>query len=405
MSGEVPALGLFRAHGHADGCAHAQGAFQAVHRRQGAQGVAADIAKDVQLELFEHMEGGAMGAAGAKHRRAGGQGRLLGGFFPAEGLADALDTEFALAARIFFALHGDAHGGDLLLQDALQLLNDHQLVHLCGEIPHGLAIQRIAEAQLQDAGLGQGFPDKLIHHARAHHAQGGTAHFHAVQAQGGGVPLHAGLAFLHIYVALAGHAGHHDIFHHVLFIGLDGHVHALRHFHRGPLMGQPGGEAQDKGRVVFFAQFKGFPGKILAFLAVGGLQHGHVGRPGDHARVLLVLAGMHKRIVRHKEHQAAVDAGIGRGVQRVRRHVQSHMLHAAHGPGPRHGRAEGRLHGHLFIGRPLAQHFGISGTKLRDFGAGCPRIAGDEPHPRLIRAPRDGFIAKHQFFHQTLTLL
>lgn len=40
------------------------------------------------------------------------------------------------------------------------------------------------------------------------------------------------------------------------------------------------------------------------------------------ARVLLVLGGMHPRVVRDGADHAAVDADVGGGVQRVRRHVQ-----------------------------------------------------------------------------------
>ena len=159
-------------------------------------------------------------------------------------------------------------------------------------------------------------------------------------------------------------------------------------------------QAQKNGRIVALAQFKSALNIIMAFLTVGGFQHGNMRRAGDHAAVLLVLAGMHIGIVRRHDHQPRVHARIGRGIQRIGRHIDAHMLHAAHGARARHGRAEGRFHGYLFVGGPFAVDFGISGAELRNLRARRARIAGYHPHAGLIRAARNGLVAQHQLFHR-----
>ena len=391
---------LFRADGHADGRAHAQRRIHAFDGRQGAQGVAADIAKHRQPQLFDGKEGCSVRAARAQHRRARGQRGLLRRFIRAKGLTDALHAQLSLTARVAFARYGNAHGGDLLLKDALQLLDHHQLVHPGGKITHGGAIHGIAQSQLQNAGFWQRLAYILIHHTRAHHAQRRAAHFHAVEAQACGLVLHALLAHFHHQMTLAGHAGHHHIFHKVFFVFAHRQLCAFAHFHRGALMRQARGQAQKNGRIVALAQFKSALNIIMAFLAVGRLQHGDVRRAGDHAAVLFILAGMHIGIVRRHDHQPRVHARIGSGIQGIGRHIDAHMLHAAHGARARHGRAEGRFHSHLFVGGPFAVDFGISSAELRNLRAWRARIAGYHPHAGLIRAARNGLVAQHQLFHR-----
>lgn len=126
-------------------------------------------------------------------------------------------------------------------------------------------------------------------------------------------------------------------------------------------MRQARGQAQKNGRIVALAQFKSALNIIMAFLAVGRLQHGDVRRAGDHAAVLFILAGMHIGIVRRHDHHPRVHARIGRGIQGIGRHIDAHMLHAAHGARARHGRAEGRFHSHLFVGGPFAVDLRVLG--------------------------------------------
>ena len=71
------------------------------------------------------------------------------------------------------------------------------------------------------------------------------------------------------------------------------------------------------------------------------------------AVVLLVLTRSHSRIVRGNQHKPAPHAGVGHRKQRVRRHVQPHMLHRHDGAGAREGRSRRDFQSDFFVRRPL----------------------------------------------------
>ena len=91
--------------------------------------------------------------------------------------------------------------------------------------------------------------------------------------------------------------------------------------------------------------------------------------------VLLILGGVHARIVRYGDHHSPVDAGVGSRIQRIRRHIQPHMLHAAEASGTGNGCAQGNLHGNLFIGRPFRIDLVVFSNLFRNFRGGCAGIA------------------------------
>ena len=117
------------------------------------------------------------------------------------------------------------------------------------------------------------------------------------------------------------------------------------------------------------------------------------------AGVLLVLRGVHARVVGHHDDHARVHPGVGDGEQGVGGHIEAHMLHAAEGAAARQGGAEGSLHGHLFVGGPLAVDVVKFGGFLGDLCAGSTGITGDHTASRLVQSTGNGGVAQHQLFH------
>ena len=136
-------------------------------------------------------------------------------------------------------------------------------------------------------------------------------------------------------------------------------------------------------------------GKVLAFLGIRRLQHGNLGANGMAAAVLLVLRGMHTRVVGHSKNHTAVDADITHGVKGVRGHVQAHVLHGAEGSGAGKARANGGLRRYLLVGRPFTGKLLIFGGVFRDFRTGGSRIAGNKTDACFIQASGNGLVAQH----------
>ena len=161
-------------------------------------------------------------------------------------------------------------------------------------------------------------------------------------------------------------------------------------------MADAGGHTQQDRDIVLLGQLEGQLGHIQAFLGVGRLQHGYLGRFGVIAVILLVLRAKHAGFVRGNDDRAAVDAGIGKGEQRVGRHVQTHVLHGANGAAAGNGRADRALQGHFFIGRPFRVDFFHLGEIFQYLRTGRAGIGGGEMNAGLPGAPGDGLIAGEQ---------
>ena len=292
-----------------------------------------------------------------------------------------------------------------VLNDGIELFDDNQAVHLFGKGADQLFRKRVYHAQLQHGNrVPEYFPHVLVRgrggddaHLRAAHLDPVDRGCLSVFAEG----LRAGL---HDRMALLGIAGHHDVLGNVLDVFL------LRNgsrslFHHGLGMGYPCAHFQKHRGVKLLRNLIGQLCEGKGFRGIGGLQHRHLRRNGVMPAVLLILGGVHARVVRHADDQAGIDAGIGHGKERVRRHVQSHMLHAAEGTSAGQTGAEGRFHSHLLIGRPLAVYLVVFCRFFCDLRTGGSRIAGDEAASCLIQSTGNCFVAQHQLFHNPKSFL
>ena len=195
-----------------------------------------------------------------------------------------------------------------------------------------------------------------------------------------------------------GGSGHHDVFcgGAGIFLVLD--LRAVTKLHSTLRVSELGGCAENNGGIVALAELVSKLDEILCLLAVGGLEHGNVSSAGDHSRVLLILRACQSGIVCNHEHGSAANAGIGEGIKRVCRNVQTNVLHARHASYSRYGSADGYLCGNLFVGGPFGVNLVIFCKIFTDFCAGGSGVCAGELYARLICASCNSLVAKHHCF-------
>lgn len=161
-----------------------------------------------------------------------------------------------------------------------------------------------------------------------------------------------------------------------------------------------GGHAQHDGGVEALAELIAQNGHVLGLLGVGGLEHNYLAHARVEAVVLLVLRGVQSGVVRRNEAHAAVDAGVGKGQQRVGRDVQADMLHRREGAAADDGGSDRRLEGDLLVGCPLAGYgvFVLLGNILQYLRARGAGIRGGKGHAGLVKAAGDGLVARSSGF-------
>ena len=91
---------------------------------------------------------------------------------------------------------------------------------------------------------------------------------------------------------------------------------------------------------------------VVSLLLVGWLKDGQQCEFAVEARVLLVLTGMHRRVVGSQYNESALHTRYGTVDKCVGTYVHANVLHAHQGAltGIRH--TQGGLHGSLFVGTP-----------------------------------------------------
>ena len=402
-------VGLIPSMERGDGSAHADAGVNHAQGSGRAQGVAADVSADGDLQLFQGIEQSPVGAAGAKHRRTGRDRHIQadgGVFFSQNHLADQPLGVFALKGEGFLTDDFHADGLAVFFQEGIQLFQHVHLIAVMGEALDQLFRQGVNTAQFQVVHLvPQGFLGVLVADAGADHADLGTVVLHRIDVGGFRPVLLRFHPVFHNDVALFGLAGHHHVFVGVLHIGMQSHLFPVTQFHQAPGVGHPGGEPQHHRGVKLLGQGESQFGIVLTFLGVGGLQHHQFGRLGVVAGILFVLGRVHSRVVRHQNHHAGVDAGVGGGEQGVGGHIEAHVLHAGEGPRPGDGGAQSCLHPYLFIGGPFTVDLRIGSGRLGDFGAGSAGIAGHHTASGFVQAPGNGLVADEKlFFHVFFSL-
>ncbi len=396
---------LLGAVGHAESRAHADAGILGVERRGSAQGVTAYVAgQDHILQFGQLVEKTPMRAAGAEN---GGPGRGFGfhldRFRPAaqEGLGHYGRGQFAAAGYFLLAEALDAGGPDLLFQVRFQFFNDVERLDLSGESLDLFQGQGEGEAELEIGGLlAENFPGVLISRAGGYDADFPVVPLDEVQGRFFGKLRQFQEALFQFHMEAAGH-GRHQVETGLAFIRPFGRSDFPARLNHAFAVIDAGGGAQEDRALVFFGNHEGRPDHVLGFLAVGRLQHGHLGELGVIAVVLLVLGGVQAGVVGADQDQPPVDAAVGNAQKRVGGHVDPHVLHGRQGPAAGHGGPYGRFQGHLFVGRPFRHDFGLGASPqdFQDLGRGRAGVGAGIDHAGLERPQGYGFIAGKQFFH------
>ena len=164
----------------------------------------------------------------------------------------------------------------------------------------------------------------------------------------------------------------------------------------------PRGGAHEYRLAVFLRILKGILHHLVGFRRRGGVEDHHLRELGEMSRILLCLGGDGARVICRQHHHPAFHTHIIQAHQRIRRHVQTHLLHGHQTPGSGVGCRPRHLHGHLLVGGPLH----VDGAvvifcyRLQHFAGGCSGVPCHQPDPGLHSPPGDGFVPHDQsFFH------
>ena len=364
-----------------------------------------------------------MRAARAEHRRPHGQRRRrlalralrqgnaeVGG----ERLFHGFHRVFAGGGHVARALAPDdgrqvvlsAQVGQRALEHRVQLLHAEHLVHAPQEGDHLFLRQGEGRAHLEDGRLRAEELQRLgrvgvVDAVRRDAPAAGPGVVHEVE---GRVPqriAQRGVARLDLLVVQKGRPREDDPALRVLDKALRGLDAALvLDADRGAAVTDARGRPQEHGRLNLLGEVEGRAHHRIRLLRRGGVKDRQLGEHGERARVLLRLRGDGAGIVRHQHHHAALNAHVGQAHQRVRGHVQAHLLHGDHRPRAGIGRAGRRLHGGLFVDRPfhVDRAVVVLGHRLQHLGRGRARIARNKAHARVQRAQSDGLVAHEKFF-------
>jgi hypothetical protein len=120
---------------HGDARAHANAGVHRRKRRQNAQRVAADVARDDAIQVAQALEHDAVRAAFAELRRFAGHFGWLRGGVVGQDAADARDVQFAKAVHLGLALDVDARRADGVHQIRIAFFNHHAALDALGETP------------------------------------------------------------------------------------------------------------------------------------------------------------------------------------------------------------------------------------------------------------------------------
>ena len=344
--------------------AHGPHGVLGIEGRQGAEVVAADVARHRHLHLGKVVERGAVRAAGAQQRAAAGEafgrvaergGRIFKDARLAAAFGDVLRQQFAADGENVLAARGDAHSPDLLLDEGVKLLDHDDVAHAVRELPDQLLRQGVAHAELEDGGFGEDLLHVFVDDAPGDEAVFAVAPFDAVAGPRVAPFLDVQQALFKDVVPLACPRAHGVVLLDVAGEGADlAPVGAGgAELHHGLGMRGAHGRADDHGRVEAFAHVHGFDHEILTFLAVTGLQHGEFAELGIVAVVLLVLGAEQARIVGGDDHERGFRAGVGGIEQRIGHDVHAHLLGGHERAAPGIGRARSGVHRHLLVYRPF----------------------------------------------------
>ena len=342
---------------HGDRGSHVHRGVHGRERRQGAQGIAADVAGHDGPHPRELLEHEAMGASRTQRRRASrqiGRSRRMGRLLKAEGRAHEPRRQLAGprqgARRLAHRHPAGPHGVFEVLR---ALLHDVHGFDGIGEIAQGGRGKWPGDPELEDARVRERLGHVLVGRAGADDAHSALPFYHLVVGAGFH-PLAQLIDAIQLHeAARLGESGHHDPLRRILLIGPCRRLGTLPRLDGRLRMGDAHAGADDHRHVEALGDIVGLAGEAQGLGGIGRIEARDGGGLSVVVRVLLVLGGVHARVVGGQDDHTAAHTGVGGREQRVGRHVHAHMLH-----GGEHPRAGGRgpdahFHGHLLVHAPL----------------------------------------------------
>ena len=151
------------------------------------------------------------------------------------------------------------------------------------------------------------------------------------------------------------------------------------HRDRSVAMTDSGRRAKQHRCVVTLRIGKRLLNHVIGFLHAGGVEAGQLGERRKPPRILFGLRGDRPGVVCHQYHHAAFDTNICQAHQRIRSHVQPHLLHGHHGSCTAVRRTGSQFHCRFFVCGPLHINAAVIvlGSRFQHLGRRRSGIAGN----------------------------
>ena len=116
-------------------------------------------------------------------------------------------------------------------------------------------------------------------------------------------------------------------------------------------------------------------------------------RAGVVVRILLVLRGVHARIVGSQHDKSSANAGIGGSEQGIRRDVHADVLHGRKNAGATGRCADAHLNGNLLVHAPLGVNAVLLRERLERLGRRGARICDTDARAGFPGPLRNGLVS------------
>jgi hypothetical protein len=126
-------------------------------------------------------------------------------------------------------------------------------------------------------------------------------------------------------------------------------------------MREPGNQTYHYRDRQFFGKIESGSGHFIGFLLTGGFQTGNHGEISKIPAVLLVLTGVHSRIVRHCQNDTTFDIQEGGIHEGIGGNIQSDVFHGYQNPSAAERGTQGFLECGLLIAAPVSLMSAVSG--------------------------------------------
>ena len=126
---------------------------------------------------------------------------------------------------------------------------------------------------------------------------------------------------------------------------------------------------------------------------ISGVEHRNMRRAGVVVRILLVLRGVHARIVGCQHDKPSADAGVRSREQGIRRDVHADVLHGRKNAGAAGRCADAHFNGNLLVHAPLGVDAVLLRERLERLGRRGARICDADARASFPGTLRNGLVS------------